>query len=402
MSILPHCLEICENSDKILILYRKNPRIGKRITLSFGPFCGKNFKAKVMKRLTVRHRTVYHYRETVSFGPHRLMFRPRDSHDLHLIDTALSIQPTAHIRWMHDVFGNSIAIADFETQADTLSFESIIRLRHYGLYNPEFTIEPFAQKLPFTYSAEDIPDLGRTIERHYPDPDHKIDQWTQQVLAEAQDQESITILRAINHAIKAQFDYSARYDPGTQNPLETLEKGSGTCRDFALFMMEACRSLGLAARFVSGYLYDPQLDSSKTETANDAPKIVSPSANNKDVIGAGSTHAWMQVYLPGAGWVEFDPTNNLVGGDNLIRVAVARDPSQAIPLVGSYYGAEEAYEGMTVDVEVLQEDLMPETLPELQGQEDSLGDGTLGAPPQDAPLDHGPVSPPNVRLAAHR
>jgi transglutaminase-like putative cysteine protease len=128
---------------------------------------------------------------------------------------------------------------------------------------------------------------------------------------------------------------------GVQTPAETLALGRGTCRDLALLMMEACRSLGMAARFVSGYLYDPALDLGVESAGEGAP-----------VRGAGDTHAWVQIYLPGAGWVEFDPTNGLVGGANLIRVAVARDPAQAIPLQGSYYGPPEAFLDMVVDVKV--------------------------------------------------
>jgi transglutaminase-like putative cysteine protease len=127
---------------------------------------------------------------------------------------------------------------------------------------------------------------------------------------------------------------------GVQTPAQTLTLGSGTCRDYALLMMETVRSLGVAARFVSGYLYDAALDGA-------APGMV----------GAGYTHAWVQVYLPGSGWVEFDPTNGLVGGPNLIRVAVARDPTQAIPVQGSYTGAAGDFLDMNVEVIVTSEPL---------------------------------------------
>ncbi|MBV8062653.1 MAG: transglutaminase family protein, partial [Nevskia sp.] len=139
----------------------------------------------------------------------------------------------------------------------------------------------------------------------------------------------------ISVAIKDQFEYRRREEMGTQTPLQTLELGGGSCRDFALFMMEAVRSLGFAARFVSGYLYDEALIGAAS-----------------GVVGGGATHAWVQVFLPGAGWIEFDPTNALVGGHNLIRVAVARDAAQAAPLSGSYVGAPEDFIGMTVEVQV--------------------------------------------------
>ena len=138
-------------------------------------------------------------------------------------------------------------------------------------------------------------------------------------------------------AIHESFVYTRRHEPGTQPPRLTLQLRRGTCRDFALLMMEAVRSLGFAARFVTGYVYVPDRDGSETR-------------------GGGSTHAWCQVYLPGAGWVEFDPTNGIVGNRDLIRVAVARDPSQAVPLSGSYRGKRRAIStAMTVQVNVTTE-----------------------------------------------
>ena len=141
----------------------------------------------------------------------------------------------------------------------------------------------------------------------------------------------------MNQHIRDNFRYVARDEEGTQQPLETLELGSGSCRDFALLMMEAARRLGVATRFVSGYLYDPALDGGEATAST---------------VGAGYTHAWLQAYLPGAGWVPFDPTNNLLGGTQLIRVGVARDPSQAAPISGSWFGESDDYLGMDVNVTV--------------------------------------------------
>ena len=292
-----------------------------------------------MTILNVRHKTTYSYKEPVHFGEHRLMCRPRDSHDLRLIDTALVITPPASgLRWMHDVFGNSIAIASFTETAATLVFESSFRAEHFPAAERQLVVEPYAEQLPFSYSAEDTADLGRTKERHYLDPEHKIDAWAKNMLAQTQDGRTLDVLMAMTAAIKQQFKYAARDAEGVRAPLETLSLGSGSCRDFALFMMEAARSLGLAARFVSGYLYDESLIGAAG-----------------GMVGGGATHAWVQVFLPGAGWVEYDPTNALVGGRNLIRVAVARDASQAVPVAGTFIGKADDFVSIGVEVTVTTE-----------------------------------------------
>ena len=292
-----------------------------------------------MTTLNVRHRTTYMYRRPVEFGEHRLMCRPRDSHDLRLRGTTLVIDPPASsLRWMHDVFGNSIAIAAFAQPAQRLVFESAFRAEHFPAEPQAITLEPYAEAFPFSYSADDTSDLGRTKERHYCDPEHQIDEWAKSILARTPEGRTFDVLAAMTTGIKQQFRYAARDEMGVQTPLDTLALGSGSCRDFAVFMMEAVRSLGLAARFVSGYLYDDHLIGA-----------------GGGVVGAGATHAWVQVFLPGAGWVEFDPTNAIIGGRNLIRVAVARDASQAAPLVGSYNGTPDDFVSMNVSVSVTTE-----------------------------------------------
>ena len=292
-----------------------------------------------MAILNVNHRTSYRYSHPVAFGEHRLMCRPRDSHDLRLIDTTLRIDPPpSALRWIHDVFGNSIAIATFDRSADSLTFESAFRAQHYPLVPQEIVVEPYAARFPFSYSADDALDLGRTKERVYPDPEHRIDQWIKDVLARVPAGKTFETLVAMTAAIREQFKYVAREQEGVQSPLQTLELGCGSCRDFAVFMMEAARGLGLGARFVSGYLYDERLVGAAG-----------------GMVGTGATHAWLQVYLPGAGWVEFDPTNALVGGRNLIRVAVARDAAQAVPLTGSFTGPARSFLSLTVNVTVTTE-----------------------------------------------
>jgi transglutaminase-like putative cysteine protease len=285
-----------------------------------------------MTLLSVRHITRYTYKAPVRFGDHRLMFRPRDSFDQRLIEFKLDIRPQPKaVRWLHDVFGNCIAVATFATKADELMFDTNIVLDHQPHHAPDFTLESEARVYPFAYSRDEMPDLSRLVERQFPDPDGRVDAWVRQFLRRGCPTETGQLLMTLTSAIKESFVYVSRPERGTQDPAYTLVTGRGSCRDFAVLMMEAVRALGLAARFVTGYLHIPVTTS-------------------KDFQGGGHTHAWCQVYLPGAGWVEFDPTNGIVGNRNLIRVGVSRDPRQALPLSGTFIGSETDALDMSVSV----------------------------------------------------
>jgi transglutaminase-like putative cysteine protease len=289
--------------------------------------------------LCVTHRTEYRYQKPVALGQHWLMCRPRDSHDLRLLDTAIAITPQpAELRWIHDVFGNSIAVATFADPAADLCFESSFRAEHFPLPARTIVVDEHAATLPFSYSASEDVDLAASKARHYPDPEHKLDSWVKALLQKTPGFNTMDVLMAMVAEIKSGFTYKRREEVGVQSPVETMGIGSGSCRDFAVFMMDAARALGFAAQFVSGYLYD--------EALIDA---------GGGLIGGGATHAWIQVYLPGVGWVEFDPTNALIGGRNLIRVAVARDAAQAAPLSGSFIGTQADFLSLKVNVAVTAE-----------------------------------------------
>jgi transglutaminase-like putative cysteine protease len=290
-----------------------------------------------MPRVSVTHETIYRYRVPVRLLPHRLMVRPRDSHDMRLLETKLTVSPpAAHTRWAHDVFGNSVCYLHFAetTVTQELRIVSKLDVNHYPTRSA-LPLDPTAEAFPFGYTAEEVPDLARSIERHYPDPDRIVDAWAHRFLNPIGPTDTAQMLATITQAIRAEFRYEGRQAEGTNDPLQTLQLRAGACRDLALFMMEAVRSLGLAARFVSGYLYDERL------VSDGAP-----------VLGGGATHAWCEVYLPGAGWVEYDPTNGLVAGRNLIRVSVARTPQQAVPISGSFLGPPGGFGTMSVDVQV--------------------------------------------------
>jgi transglutaminase-like putative cysteine protease len=287
--------------------------------------------------LNVRHTTVYRYSRPVRLGDHRLMLRPRDSHDLRLLQTSLKFSPTASLRWIHDVFGNSVAIASFAEPAAELRIESNLQLETFVVERPACAITPDAVSYPFIYSADDRIDLGRLTERHHPDPDDRLGAWARGFVR-GNPTDTSALLADLNSGVAKWISYQSRDAEGTQTPIETLNRGVGSCRDFAVLLIEAARSLGFGARVVTGYLYNPPTDGR-------------PGA----AIGAGSTHAWADIYVPGSGWIAYDPTNGTINGGNLIRVAVTRDISQAVPIAGSFIGAPETYLGMTVEVAVVAE-----------------------------------------------
>ena len=299
--------------------------------------------APTMPLLTIHHKTCYRYAHPVAFGEHRIMLRPRDGHDLRVLSNQLDIVPAPmSLRWIHDVFGNSVAIATFDERAETLSFVNTATVEHNPAAEYALTPDDPAYFYPFLYDDEEFPDLGQFITPQYGDPQGELSAWVRNFLDEMGPTPTFNILRNMTHGIREAFTYRKRHEQGTQHPLDTLQTMSGTCRDYALFMIEALRRLGIAARFVSGYLSVP-------------------GDRAHGYVGGGSTHAWVQVYLPSAGWIEFDPTNGIVGTRDLIRVAVARDPRQAVPLHGTYLGSADAFAGMEVSIDVFSADAEAET-----------------------------------------
>lgn len=289
-----------------------------------------------MARIGITHTTEYKYRNPVGLTRHRMMLRPDDSHDMRLHRAELEITPEpASLRWAHDAFNNSICFVEWpeELRSAHLKIISTLDLTHHpdGAPLPRYSLDPAAEMFPFSYAAQEIPDLARLTERQLPDPERRVDTWARRFIGSGGPVRTLEVMEAMTHAIKADFTYGERHEEGTQSAADTLRLGTGTCRDFAVLMMEALRSFGLAARFVTGYLYD---DASGTTR------------------GGGSTHAWCSVYLPGAGWVEYDPTNGLVAGANLIRVGVTRTAEQASPISGGYFGDAADALGMHVDVTV--------------------------------------------------
>jgi transglutaminase-like putative cysteine protease len=283
-----------------------------------------------MASLTIRHVTTYRYRTPVAFGEHRLMFRPRDTEGQKVTTAHLAINPLpVSLDFIEDGFGNHIGVARFSGRATELRFESIVAVERSP--QPSSTLDDArAGNFPVTYGETERPELLPFMARHYPDPENAIGIWASQFLPAEAPVGNVALLVAMTCGIRAQLRYQRRETKGIQTPQETLNLSQGSCRDFAMLMIEAVRSLGFAARFASGYL-----------------------AASMDNPAGGATHAWAQIYLPGSGWIDFDPTSGTTGAAGLITVAVVQDPLDALPLYGTYIGGATDHLGMDVHVRVI-------------------------------------------------
>lgn len=283
-----------------------------------------------MPILTITHVTTYHYARPVAFGEHRMMLRPRDDDDQKVLESELEIAPEpSQLTWTQDIFGNHVAIARFAGRASELRFESITRLDHAPAGFRATDIEDFARTHPFSYAAEDRSGLEPFVKPMSPHP--RLDRWTAEFLRKDGSADTHQLLVDMTQTIQQTFKHVARHEKGIQDPVRTLSLASGSCRDLAVLMIAALRSLGIAARFVSGYLH---------------------LADDDDCLPDGNTHAWVQVCIPGPGWVDFDPSSGIVGNQNLVRVAVVHEARKAIPLQGTWFGTRSDHLAMKVAVKV--------------------------------------------------
>lgn len=283
----------------------------------------------------IEHTTTYSYANPVTFGKHRAMFLPRPAAIGRLVNWSARTSVPSTIRWTVDALGNNVTEMEFSEPASELTFSLRSSGIHYGIGSVEnYALEPRAETVPMQYTPDEWTDLLGYIHPHAEDPDGAVAAWAKSFVADNRDG-AIDVLQRMLDAFRDGFTYQARAAEGTQPPGETLRTKSGTCRDYAWLMIEALRRLNFAARFVSGYLYDAALDGAEAGR-----------------VGSGATHAWLAVYLPGAGWRHYDPTNRISDGYDLIPVAIARHPGQAVPLEGSWFGDASDYLGMSVKVTV--------------------------------------------------
>jgi transglutaminase-like putative cysteine protease len=281
-----------------------------------------------VKKIRIIHKTAYHYRSAVEFGPHRAMLRPREGHDLHIASSRLIIEPHAGVRWYRDIYGNSIAIITFAELGKKLELLSEIDVDLYEDTPIDCVIDPVAEAYPFQYDATEQVEIIPYRLPSYPHDGPAVLEWLREIYVPGQESSTSELLSELNTQIYQKFQYVHREEVGVQLPCRTLALGSGSCRDFAVFMMEAARHWGFAARFVTGYI---QMAEGQH----------------------GATHAWTEIYIPGAGWRGFDPTNNKLAGSEHVSVGVAREHEKASPLSGSWQGPTDAFAKMEVSVQVV-------------------------------------------------
>ena len=278
-----------------------------------------------MQRYKILHRTYYNFSAEVRLEPHVLRLRPREGYELHIESAALEITPSATLRWHRDVEDNSVAIATFDSPASQLLIESEVIIQQFNQAPLDFLVTDYATDYPFAYSPEDWVVLSPYMNVAEHTANDPLAKWVASLWKPGERIQTYALLRRLGAHIQQTLSYQVREDPGVQSSAETLSRGTGSCRDFANLFMEAARHLGLASRFVSGYLH------------------AAPSTAD-----FGATHAWAEVFLPGAGWKGFDPTIGEIVGTSHIAIAVARLPESVPPIAGSFVGPP----GASLDVGV--------------------------------------------------
>jgi len=268
-----------------------------------------------MQRYKIVHRTYYNFSAPVSLNPHALRLRPKEGHELRIEASTLDIKPASGLRWHRDVEDNSVAIATFGSQTTQLAIESEVIIQQYNEAPLDFVVADYATHFPFTYKPEDRDVLSPHLNVVEHASSTMLADWLKQSWHSGERIQTYALLQRLGERIKQTLAYQVREEPGVQTPADTLSHGTGSCRDYAYLFMEAARHLGLAARFVSGYLYSAPSDTDY-----------------------GATHAWAEVFLPGAGWTGFDPTIGTLVGTDHIAVAVAKLPESVPPVSGSFVG----------------------------------------------------------------
>ena len=290
-----------------------------------------------MARLSIRHQTLYTYERPVKFAVHRLLVRPRDSHAIRVTEASLTLSPPGDVRWNYDALGNSVCYFTPRGESRSLSIVSELVIERFPAPLAHFQVDDPQSASPIVYTTADRAVLGPFVEPVTQDPSNVLLKWLRNQVR-GPHEPALDFLLRLNQSIHDDFEYCARDQGAPQEPWQTIQFASGTCRDFAWLMVEALRRFGYASRFVTGYLYSPSL--------------------NSGIRGAGATHAWCEVFLPELGWLEFDPTNALAESSDLIPVAVARTPAEAAPVMGAIIG-DPGFSQLQVHVDVHPAESLP-------------------------------------------
>lgn len=281
-----------------------------------------------MSHIRIYHLTEYSFSAPVEFSAHTLLLRPRVGHDIRIESSLLNVEPAHEVKWYRDIYGNSVGLLSINEPSDRLRIESEVVIQHYTTQPLDFIVDQRAVTYPFLYEPEERLDLLPYRTHTWPNQTNRLKEWVARFWSPGHSIETYVLLDQMNKAIVSEFAYCMRESPGVQSPDQTLALSSGSCRDFAAYFIEACRYLGFAARFVSGYLHNP----GSTQH--------------------GSTHAWAEAYLPGAGWIGFDNTSGQVTGASHIATAVHRHPESIPPVAGSFSGPDGVESQLNVTVEV--------------------------------------------------
>lgn len=297
-----------------------------------------------MQRIEITHTTRYCYTEPVKFLEHKLLLRPREGHDIRIVSSGLKISPDFKIAWQRDVYGNSVALVSFKQPSDLLEIVSTVVVEQYGNATENFALAASALSFPFSYPPLEQIDLEPYQTPIFDRDQDVIEAWLRQLHYGSEAIETMSFLNRLNKLIADKIEYLVRDEPGVQSPARTLERAKGSCRDVSTLFIEACRQCGLAARFVSGYL-----------------------VSNAAVKDTATTHAWSEVYLPGAGWHGFDSTSGELVGDDHIAAAVHRHPEAIPPVSGSFIGPLKPKPDLRVTVQVQRLDLELDSARALEG-----------------------------------
>jgi uncharacterized protein (DUF2126 family)/transglutaminase-like putative cysteine protease len=274
-------------------------------------------------RVALHHKTSYHYDRLINLSPHQVRLRPAAHARTPILSYSLTVNPPSHfLNWQQDPYGNYIARLVFPEKTKILEF-TVDLVADMTVINPfDFFLENYAENFPFRYEKSLHYELGPYLKA---DPAGRLQaEWIKKMKADLLPKplRSQDFLVAINQRLKNDIGYLLRMEPGIQTPEETLQKRSGSCRDTGWLLVQVLRHLGLAARFVSGYLI---------QLTADLKALDGPSGTEVDFT---DLHAWAEVYVPGAGWIGLDPTSGMLAGEGHIPLACTATAVSAAPVTG--------------------------------------------------------------------